>query len=71
VQTKDVKHETQMERTMTTATKILRAVAKLDKSTSQGRKVIRLNRGKFEKLFLSCSEEIHDSAMRTFDRTVK
>jgi hypothetical protein len=56
---------------MNTARRILKTVAKLDKSTNQGRKVIRLNRGKFEKLFLSCSEELHDSAMRTFDRTVK
>ena len=56
---------------MTTATKILKTIAKFDKSTDKGRKAIRLNRGKFEKLFLTCSEELHDSAMRTFDRTVK
>jgi hypothetical protein len=56
---------------MTTATKILKTVSKLDKSTNKGRKAIRLNRGKFERLFLASSEEIHDSAMRTFDRTAK
>jgi hypothetical protein len=53
---------------MNTAIKILKTAKAIDKTTAKGRAAWRLNRGKFERLFLTCSEELHDSAMRTFDR---
>ena len=54
----------------TTATRILKAVAKLDSSTANGRKAIRMQRGKFDKLFRNNSIELRDSALRVFDRVV-
>jgi hypothetical protein len=53
---------------MSKATRILKAVAKMDHTTGKGRAVIRLNRGKYERLFMAMSQDLRDSAMRTFDR---
>ena len=54
----------------TAAIRILKTVAKLDKSTANGRKAIRMQRGKFDNLFRSNSIDLRDSALRTFDRVV-
>ena len=54
----------------TAAIRILKTVAKLDKFTANGRKAIRMQRGKFDNLFRSNSIDLRDSALRTFDRTV-
>jgi hypothetical protein len=56
------------ETTMSKATRILKAVAKMDSTTRKGRAVIRLHRGKYERLFRTCSQDLRDSVMRTFDR---
>jgi hypothetical protein len=53
---------------MSKATRILKAVAKMDCTTRKGRAVIRLHRGRYERLFMSCSQDLRDSVMRTFDR---
>ena len=54
----------------TAAIRILKTVAKLDKSTANGRKAIRMQRGKFDNLLRSVSIDLRDSALRTFDRAV-
>lgn len=56
---------------MSKAANLLKAARNCDKATKSGRATIRLLRGKYSKLFLAMSEEVYESAMRTFDRNLK
>ena len=55
---------------MTKATNLLKAAMKTDKTTRKGLMSIRLLRGRYSKIFLPMSQDLYDSAMRTFDRVI-
>ena len=55
---------------MTKATNILKAAIKADKTTRKGLTAIRLMRGRYSKCFVAMSQDLYDSAMRTFDRNI-
>jgi len=55
---------------MSKATNILKSAIKADKTTRKGLTAIRLMRGRYSKCFVTMSQDIFDSAMRTFDRYI-